>query len=100
VIQEKLPISEDLRQAALELKLDPYELFLQDSDDYELIITSRPKNAAQVRAAVASVDNVPVTEVGKITDSVGDIQLILPDGTKRHVTPVGWDHFAKGGEDV
>jgi len=100
LIQEKLPISEDLHQAALELKLDPYELFLQDSDDYELIITSRPENAAQIRSAVASVDNVPVTEVGKITDSVGDIQLILPDGTRRHITPVGWDHFAKGGEDV
>jgi thiamine-monophosphate kinase len=100
LIQEKLPISDDLRQAALELKLDPYELFLQDSDDYELIITSRPKNAAQVRAAVASVNNVPATEVGRITDSVGDIQLILPDGTRQHITPVGWDHFAKGGEDV
>lgn len=100
LIQEKLPISEDLRQAALELKLDPYELFLQDSDDYELIITSRPKNAAQIRSAVASVSNVPVTEVGKISDSVGDIQLILPDGTRRHITPAGWDHFAKGGENV
>jgi thiamine-monophosphate kinase len=100
LIQEKLPVSEDLRQAALELKLDPYELFLQDSDDYELIITSRAKNAAQIHSAVASVDNVPVTEVGKITDSVGDIQLILPDGTGRHITPAGWNHFAKGGEDV
>ncbi len=100
LIQEKLPISEDLRQAALELKTDPYELFLQDSDDYELIITSRAKNAAQIRSAVASVDNVPVTEVGNITDSVGDIQLILPDGTRRRITPAGWDHFTKGGEDV
>jgi thiamine-monophosphate kinase len=100
VIQEKLPISEDLRQAALELKLDPYELFLQDSDDYELIITSAPKNAAQIRSAVASVDNVPVTEVGKITDSVGDIQLILPDGARRHIKPAGWNHFAKGGYNV
>jgi len=96
LIQEKLPISDDLRQAAVERKLDPYELFLQDSDDYELIITSAPKNVAQICSAVASVSNVPVTEVGKITDSVGDIQLILSDGTRRHVTPSGWDHFAKG----
>jgi thiamine-monophosphate kinase len=96
LIQEKLPLSDDLRQAALELKLDPYELFLQDSDDYELIITAAPRNAAQIRSAVASVSNVPITEVGKITDSVGDIQLILPDGAHRQITPSGWDHFAKG----
>ncbi len=100
LIQEKFPISEDLRQAAVELKLDPYELFLQDSDDYELIITGDPKNLVQIRSAIASISDVPVTEVGKITDSVGDIQLILPDGTRRHITPSGWDHFAKGEEDV
>lgn len=97
LIQEKLPISEDLHQAALELKLDPYELFLQDSDDYELIITGAPKNMAKIRSAVASVSNVPVTEVGKITDSAGDIRLMLPDGTRRRITPSGWDHFTKGG---
>ena len=100
LIQEELPISDNLRQAALELKLDPYELFLQDSDDYELIITSHPKNVAKICTAVASVSDVPVTEVGKISDSVGDIQLILPDGTRRQITPAGWDHFAKGGDDV
>jgi thiamine-monophosphate kinase len=100
LIQEKFPISEDLRKAALELKLDPYELFLRDSDDYELIITCAPKNVAKIRSAVASVSDVPVTEVGKISDSVGDIKLILPDGTRRQITPSGWDHFAKGEEDV
>ena len=100
LIREKLPISDDLHQAALKLKLDPYELFLQDSDDYELIITGAPKNAAQIRSAVASVSDVPVTEVGKITDSAAKIQLILPDGTRRPITPAGWDHFAKGEEDV
>jgi thiamine-monophosphate kinase len=96
LIQEKLPISDDLRQAARKLKLDPYELFLQDSDDYELIITSAPKNVAQIRSSVASVSDVPITEVGNITDSVEDIQFILPDGTRQRIKPAGWNHFAKG----
>jgi len=100
LIQEELPISDDLRQAALELKSDPYELFLQDSDDYELIITSAPKNVAKICSAIASVSKVLVTQVGKITDSVGDIRLILPDGTRQRLTPEGWDHFATGEEDV
>ena len=100
LIQERIPISEELHKAALKLKLDPYELFLQDSDDYELIITCAPENVAKIRSAVASVGDVPVAEVGKLTDSVDDIQLILPDGTSRQITPAGWDHFSKGGEDV
>ncbi|NIM59987.1 MAG: thiamine-phosphate kinase [Candidatus Aminicenantes bacterium] len=95
LIREKLPISDDLHQAALELKLDPYELFLQDSDDYELIITCAPENTAKIRSALASVSDVAVTEVGKITDSVGDIHLMLPDGTHQQITPSGWNHFSK-----
>ncbi len=95
LIQEKFPISEDLKQTALQLKLDPYELFLQDSDDYELIITCSPEHVDQIRSAISSVSDVPVTEVGSITDSVGEFRLILPDGSQHHVTPAGWDHFAK-----
>ncbi|MDP6180418.1 MAG: thiamine-phosphate kinase, partial [Desulfatiglandales bacterium] len=33
LIQEKIPISEDLRQAALKLGQNPYDLVLQESDD-------------------------------------------------------------------
>lgn len=94
LIQEKLPVSEDLRQAAVELGQDPIELFLKDSDDYELIITCSPDNKAKVRSAIASVSNVPVAEVGSITDAAGDMQLKLPDGAQRRITPAGWDHFA------
>ncbi len=95
LIQEKFPISEDLKQTALQLKLDPYELFLQDSDDYELIITCSLEHADQIRSAINSVSDVPVTEVGSITDAVGEFRLILPDGSQHRVTPAGWDHFAK-----
>ncbi|NIM58010.1 MAG: thiamine-phosphate kinase [Candidatus Aminicenantes bacterium] len=95
LIQEKLPVNEDLRNAAAELKLDPYKLVLQESDDYELIITCPPDNVTQIRSAIAAVSDVPVTEVGRITDSVGDIQLTLPNGTHRHVIPSGWNHFSK-----
>lgn len=94
LIQEKLPISDDLRKAAEQLGLDPYELFLQDSDDYELIITCSPEHVAKIRSTIAAVSEVPVSEVGKITDSVGDIQLILPDGTQHRIAPAGWDHFS------
>ena len=93
--QDKFPISENLREGASQLDLDPQELFLQESDDYELIITCPPEHASQIRTVINSVSDVPVTEVGRITDATGQFQLILPDGSRLHVTPAGWDHFTK-----
>lgn len=95
LIQEQFPISENLRQTALQLKLDPHELFLQESDDYELIITCSPEHVAQIRSTIAAVSDAPVTEVGKITDAAGNFQLILPDGSQLRIKPAGWDHFVK-----
>lgn len=93
LILEKLPISDELRQAAAQLGRNPYDLVLQESDDYELILTCLPENVDGIRSAVATLSSVPVTEVGRITDAADGITLILPDGTQRAVTPAGWDHF-------
>ncbi len=97
LIQEKLPISEDLRQAAQDLGQDPYDLVLKDSDDYELIITCSPDHVDQIYSAVSALSDVPVTEVGRITDVVRQIKLILPDGTQSGIKPAGWDHFTESG---
>jgi thiamine-monophosphate kinase len=93
LIQEKLPISEDLRQAAQKLGQDPYDLVLKDSDDYELIITCSPDHVDQICSAVSALSDAPVTEVGRITDVARQIKLILPDGTQSGIKPAGWDHF-------
>jgi thiamine-monophosphate kinase len=95
LIQEKLPVSEDLLQAASQLGRDPHDLFLQDSDDYELIITCSADHVDRVHSAIAGLSDVPVTEVGRITDAADGIKLILPDGTKQGIAPSGWDHFTK-----
>ena len=69
LIRERLPVSENLLQAASQLGRDPHDLVLQDSDDYELIITCSADHADRIRNAIAGVSNVPVTEVGRITDA-------------------------------
>jgi len=97
LIQEKLPMSEDLRQAAQELGQNPYDLVLKDSDDYELIITCSPDHVDQICSAVSSLSDVPVTEVGRITDVARKITLILADGTQLGIKPAGWDHFVESG---
>jgi thiamine-monophosphate kinase len=93
--QEQFPISEDLRQAAAKLELNPYELFLRESDDYELIITCSPEHTDRIHSAIVTVSDTPVTEVGRITDEAGDFQLVLPDGSQRRIKPEGWNHFSK-----
>jgi thiamine-monophosphate kinase len=99
LIQKKLPINVDLRQAAQNLGQDPYDLILKDSDDYELIITCAPDHVDQINSAVSALSDVPVTTVGRITDVSRHIKLILPDGTWSEITPTGWDHFADSGEE-
>jgi thiamine-monophosphate kinase len=93
LIQDMFPVSGDLKQAATQLEMDPLLLFLGESDDYELIITCPEENVSPIRSTVEKVSQVPISEVGKITDAAQAIQLELPDGTKRPLSPQGWDHF-------
>ena len=93
LFKERLPVSDDLCKAALILHQDPYDFFLGDSDDYELVITCRPEDTALLRSVVSQCCPVLLTEVGKITETVGKIMLLLPDGDRRPVRRSGWDHF-------
>ncbi|MEJ2724928.1 MAG: thiamine-phosphate kinase [Deltaproteobacteria bacterium] len=92
--QEKLPVSEALKQAAFAVGCDPYDLLLHDSDDYELIVTCPAARVASIQSAVAETYDGPVSEVGTITDRVGEIGLIKEDGTRQALAARGWDHFA------
>jgi len=88
-------VGKELREAATRLGRDPFELVLGESDDYELIITCPPDDVDGIRSCVAAVSEVPVTEVGRITEAAYGMKLIEPDGTERAVTPAGWDHFSQ-----
>jgi thiamine-monophosphate kinase len=95
IFQNKLPLSETLLREAKRMKIDPYDMIMSDSDDYELIITCMAENIPHIRSAIASISDVLVSEIGRITETKEKIQLIYPDGSKRPVTPSGWDHFKK-----
>jgi thiamine-monophosphate kinase len=95
IVAEKLPVSEDLRQAALEAGRNPYDLVLQDSDDYELIFTCPSSHVDPICSSLATTSDVAVTEVGRITEPAGGINLILPDNTQRCIRASGWDHFRR-----
>jgi len=93
LFKEKLPVSEALREAALRLERDPFDFFLGDSDDYELVITCRPQDMAKLRSVASRCCAVPLTEVGRIVDRPLEITLLFPGGERRPVKISGWDHF-------
>lgn len=93
IFQNQLPLSKALIQEAEQAEFDPYDIVMSDSDDYELILTCSDKNIPRIQSVIASVSDVPVSEIGRITEVPEEIQLILPDGTERPVKPSGWDHF-------
>ncbi|MBW1781632.1 MAG: thiamine-phosphate kinase [Deltaproteobacteria bacterium] len=95
IAQENLPVSRPLRETAGQMKQDPMDFVLKESDDYELIITCTPEHVDEIRSLITAQSPIPVTEIGRITDLSGDITLTSSDGVSRTIDPSGWDHFAK-----
>ena len=96
LFEERIPVSDALREAARLLSREPHDFFLGDSDDYELIITCAAEHVTLIRSVAARCGNVPIAEVGRITAGDG-IALLLPGGERRSLKSAGWDHFrAKG----
>jgi thiamine-monophosphate kinase len=93
LVREKLPVGLALSQAASRLNRDPYDLILGDSDDYELILTCVPDYVENIRSVIKDISDIPVTEIGRITEAEKNIQLLFPDGRTESVAPSGWNHF-------
>ena len=93
--KEKLPVSEELGQAAGELGKDPWALVLGESDDYELIITCPPDRVGHIKGVIAPLGPLPVSEVGRITKTEGKVVLIHDDGSQEGLALSGWDHFRR-----
>ncbi len=92
LFEDRIPVNEDLLDAARILGRNPHDFFLGESDDYELIITCRPEHVGVIRS-VADERAVPLTEIGRITERTQGVVLLLPDGERRPLKAVSWDHF-------
>ena len=93
IFKEKIPVNQDVQEAAILLERDPYDFFLGESDDYELVITCRPEHVDSLRSVGAKCCGALLTRVGRITAPGRGIALVLPDGDIRPVKPLSWDHF-------
>jgi thiamine-monophosphate kinase len=85
-----VPVAEEVKEFADINKLDPLELALYGGEEYELILTVKPRLWKKAKSVVESVGG-KLLPIGKVT---AERQVLLEvDGKKRIIEPRGWEHF-------
>ena len=86
----KLPIAKEAEEFAKVNKLDPLELTLYGGEEYELVLTIKPKLWRKAEKAVKKVGGILIP-IGEVTAKK---QVLLEiDGKKHPVEPRGWEHL-------
>lgn len=85
--EEKLPIAEKTRFAALKFEIDPTACALSGGEDYELLFTI-PQSAYD-----KIVLNEEISVVGHMTEPEAGVTIITKGGSRYPVTAQGWNHL-------
>ncbi len=89
-VVNSVPIASEVRRFAEFNRLDPLELALYGGEEYELVVTVKPKHWADAEEAIEAVGGC-LLPIGKVTR---DKQVLADvDGKKRVVEARGWEHF-------
>jgi len=89
----KLPIAKEVEKFAKTNNSDPLELTLYGGEEYELVITIKPRFWKKAEIAVEKVGG-KLLLIGKVT---AEKHVLLEIDGKRHVIePRGWEHFRSG----
>jgi len=86
-----VPIDEAVTRLCGRRALDPLALALHGGEDFELLFTVRPSDAARLPKRV---DGVAVSHIGEVTDQPGKIR-IAEKGRVWDLPPQGFEHFKK-----
>jgi thiamine-monophosphate kinase len=87
VYEEKIPIHEEARAAALEFNLDPVTPALSGGEDYELLFTVPQTDYEKISK------NDQITVIGYVTDAAEGAALITKQGNRHMLTAQGWNAF-------
>jgi thiamine-monophosphate kinase len=87
---ESVPVGDEVRRFAEFNGFDALELALYGGEEYELVVTVKPKGWADTEAAVERVGG-KLLPIGKVTRE-RDVILNV-DGQKRAIEARGWEHF-------
>jgi thiamine-monophosphate kinase len=68
-------------------------LALTGGEDYELLITAQPADAAKIKAKVEGKTKVPLTIIGEIVAGAYELEVIGADGRVVPQRRAGYEHF-------
>jgi len=89
---DKIPVSESLLKFCSRFNFDPVEYALSGGEDYTLLCTLAPQNAADIATKFQREFKRPLFRIGEINDK-NRLDMIYPDGSSKPIAPKGWDHF-------
>lgn len=85
--EEKIPVAEQMRQAAYKFEIDPTACALSGGEDYELVFTIAQEEYEKL------VLNEEISVIGYMTDAGEGAHIITKGGSKHPVTAQGWNHL-------
>jgi thiamine-monophosphate kinase len=85
--EEKIPISDAMRNAAFKFEIDPTACALSGGEDYELMFTIPPTEHHKL------VLNEEISVVGYMTEPEKGTTIITKGGSQHALTAQGWNHM-------
>jgi thiamine-monophosphate kinase len=87
LFEEKLPVNDQMKQAAFKFEIDPTACALSGGEDYELLFTIPPSEYEKL------VLNEEISVVGYMTDPEHGAMITTKGGSKHMITAQGWNHL-------
>ncbi len=93
---DQVPVGAACSQVALASGVEGLDWALSGGEDYELLFTASPDQAAAIESLLVNETGTSCRAIGRITAAQGDIDLLFPDGRRLSylMEKRGWDHFA------
>jgi thiamine-monophosphate kinase len=85
--EDKIPVNEQMKQAAFKFEIDPTACALSGGEDYELVFTIPQSEYDKL------VLNEEISVVGYMTEPEQGAHIITKGGSKHVLTAQGWNHL-------
>ncbi len=87
IYEDKIPIHDNMRQAAYKFEIDPTACALSGGEDYELLFTIPQADYEKL------VLNEQISVIGYMTEAEEGVHIITKGGNKHKITAQGWNAF-------
>ncbi len=87
IYEEKIPIAEEMKNAAFKFEIDPTACALSGGEDYELLFTLPQSEYDKI------VLNEQISVIGYMTDVEEGAKIITKGGNLHNITAQGWNAF-------